>query len=114
MGDITERTKLLEKERENSLASESYELANQRDSRSCETPNANERSADEIGINTALEPGLGRKTWKGYLILILTPLVLCPLPIFLPSMVGVIFGSFKFTLSIHFNVKHCVCMSINM
>lgn len=86
MGDITERTKLLEKERENSLGRESYELANQRDSRSCETPSANERSADEIGINTALEPALGRKTWKGYLILILTPLVLCPLPIFLPSM----------------------------
>ena len=103
MSNITERTKLIEKERENSVVHESYELSNQKDS--SETPNASDRSADEFGIDAALEPALGRKTWKGYLILILTPLVLCPLPIFLPSMVGAIFAYFEFILSIYCCVK---------
>ena len=88
MSDDSERRRLIERERAQPLVHESFELAYQRRSRSGEAPNGNDRSAEEIGIDAALEPALGRKTWKGFLILILTPLVLCPLPVIWPSPVS--------------------------
>ena len=88
MNDNSERTRLIERERARPLVHESFELVNQRRSRSGDAPIENQRSAEEIGIDASLEPALGRKTWKGYLILILTPLVLCPLPVLWPTQVS--------------------------
>ena len=89
MSTSTERTRLIERETAQTSGNESYELADQRQPGPGEIPSQNDRSADEIGIDASLEPALGRKTWKGYLILILTPVVLCPLPIVVPTMVSV-------------------------
>ena len=89
MNESTERTRLIDRERQQSLVHESFELDYQREPRQ-DGPSMNERSVEEIGIDAALEPALGRKTWKGFLILILTPLLLCPLPIIIQSMVGII------------------------
>ena len=87
----TERTRLLGRGiDQNAQTHESFELAYERNAEPSTNPEPNptDRSIEEIGIDAALEPALGRKTWKGLLILILTPLLLSPLPIVIPNVVG--------------------------
>ena len=89
MNQNTERTRLITRNtaantRRNDIASSAEDGLSQETTHSLLA----ERSTEELGTDVMIEPLLGRKSWKSYLVLILTPIVLCPLPIVLKSMVS--------------------------
>ncbi|XP_065054979.1 solute carrier family 13 member 2-like [Rhopilema esculentum] len=85
MSDANERTRLITGSNINAELLQDVELEiSRRPVESCDVSDA--RSNEEVGIDAALEPALGRKTWKSYLVLILTPILLCPLLITIPTM----------------------------
>ena len=92
VSDANERTRLITGSNRNAeLLQDSVELEiSRRPVESCDVSVA--RSNEEVGIDAALEPALGRKTWKSYLVLILTPILLCPMLITIPTMVSWLFN----------------------